>query len=140
VDNLTLVVGSADFAKPFLGVLGENAIWYIAISTLRSTHCRSHLGAERGKAAERIGRFKYTSIRQREFYSKSILGLFNHPTLHPSDMSPGKLLSEQSFEITPIEKSPEDKHNYGAVLTGLDLNDVSGKSLRFVERMDYRLT
>jgi hypothetical protein len=40
-------------------------------------------------------------------------------------MSPGKLL-EPSFTLTPIEKSPKEKTNYGAVITGLDLNAVDG--------------
>lgn len=42
-------------------------------------------------------------------------------------MSPRKLLSEPTYELTQIEKPPEDKHNYGAVLTGLDLNNIGGK-------------
>jgi hypothetical protein len=42
-------------------------------------------------------------------------------------MSPGKLLSEPTFTLTPVEKSPEEKYNYGAVITGLDLNDIDGK-------------
>jgi hypothetical protein len=43
-------------------------------------------------------------------------------------MSPGKLLSEPSFKLTPIEKTPSEKHNYGAVITGLDLNDIHGNA------------
>jgi xanthine dioxygenase len=42
-------------------------------------------------------------------------------------MSPGRPLSEPSFNLCPIEKSPKDKSNYGAVITGLDLNEINGK-------------
>jgi hypothetical protein len=41
-------------------------------------------------------------------------------------MSPSKLLSEPSFTLTPIEKSSFEKSNYGAVITGLDLDSITG--------------
>jgi hypothetical protein len=44
-------------------------------------------------------------------------------------MSPGKLLSEPSFKLALIEKTTSEKHNYGAVITGLDLNDIHGRAL-----------
>lgn len=44
-------------------------------------------------------------------------------------MSPGKLIPEPCFQLTLLEKSPSEKHNYGAVITGLDLNEISGKSV-----------
>jgi hypothetical protein len=43
-------------------------------------------------------------------------------------MSPGKLL-EPSFTLTPIEQSPQEKTNYGAVITGLDLSAIDGTVL-----------
>jgi hypothetical protein len=42
-------------------------------------------------------------------------------------MSPGKLISEPSFKLTNIEKLPNEKFNFGAEVTGLDLNNISGK-------------
>ena len=30
------------------------------------------------------------------------------------------------FNVTSLEKEPQSKTNYGAVVTGLDLNDVTG--------------
>lgn len=42
-------------------------------------------------------------------------------------MSPGKLLSEPSFKLTPVEKLENEKFNFGAVITGLDLNNINGK-------------
>ena len=44
-------------------------------------------------------------------------------------MSPGELLSKPSFTIAPLEKQSEQNFNGGAVITGLDLNDISGKSI-----------
>ena len=50
-------------------------------------------------------------------------------------MSPAKLLSERSFTLIPIEKSPKEKHNFGAVITGLNLNDISG--MKFTHQIIY---
>jgi hypothetical protein len=42
-------------------------------------------------------------------------------------MSPAMVYDEPSFTLAPIQKTPEQKYNYGAVITDLDLNDISGK-------------
>lgn len=44
-------------------------------------------------------------------------------------MSPKRLLFKPSFTVAPLEKSPQQKFAGGAVITGLDLNNISGKSL-----------
>jgi xanthine dioxygenase len=46
-------------------------------------------------------------------------------------MSPSANLPEPSFSVTPIAKTPKDKTNFGAVLEGLDLNDISGRCQLF---------
>jgi xanthine dioxygenase len=48
--------------------------------------------------------------------------------LHSTSMSPGKLLSQPSFKLTPIKPSQGKKCNFGAVAEGLDLNDIAGKA------------
>lgn len=45
-------------------------------------------------------------------------------------MSPSALSPEASFTITPMKKSPKEKHDYGAIVTGLDLNDISDADVR----------
>jgi hypothetical protein len=42
-------------------------------------------------------------------------------------MSPSRLLSTSTFNITLLDKVPGKKHNYGATITDLDLNDIDGK-------------
>lgn len=42
-------------------------------------------------------------------------------------MSPSTLAAEASFTITPMTKSPKEKHDFGAIVTDLDLNDITGK-------------
>lgn len=42
-------------------------------------------------------------------------------------MSPSKLLPKASFTLLPIEKSAQEKYDYGAVIVDLDLNEISGK-------------
>ncbi|KAL7624452.1 hypothetical protein AAE478_006017 [Parahypoxylon ruwenzoriense] len=39
-------------------------------------------------------------------------------------MSPSVINSEPTFTVSPMKKSPNEKHNYGAIITGLDLNDI----------------
>jgi len=41
---------------------------------------------------------------------------------------PSASITAQSvgFKVTPIDKSAEKKADYGAVVTGLDLNNISG--------------
>jgi len=41
-------------------------------------------------------------------------------------MSPGKLLSEPSFTVTPLTPEGGKKYNYGAIIDDLDLNDING--------------
>ncbi|OTB01567.1 hypothetical protein M426DRAFT_323329 [Hypoxylon sp. CI-4A] len=45
-------------------------------------------------------------------------------------MSPSAVNPDPSFTITSIEKSPKEKHNYGAVVTGLDLSDINDADVR----------
>ena len=50
-------------------------------------------------------------------------------------MAPGILAPEPTFVVTPMTKTPKEKHNFGAVITGIDLEDITGKrSLRFSSR------
>ncbi|KAI0181861.1 Clavaminate synthase-like protein [Hypoxylon sp. FL1284] len=45
-------------------------------------------------------------------------------------MSPSATAPEATFTITPMTRSPKQKHNYGATVTGLDLNDISDTDVR----------
>ncbi|KAI1764360.1 Clavaminate synthase-like protein [Hypoxylon sp. FL1150] len=40
-------------------------------------------------------------------------------------MAPSATAPEATFTVTPMSKSPEKKHNFGATVTGLDLNNIS---------------
>lgn len=42
-------------------------------------------------------------------------------------MSPSAMAPEVTFTVTPMNKSPKEKHNFGAIVTDLDLNDISGE-------------
>jgi hypothetical protein len=46
--------------------------------------------------------------------------------INPPRMSPAKLIAP-TFAVTPCQKTQEEKWNYGAVITSLDLNNISGK-------------
>jgi hypothetical protein len=37
-------------------------------------------------------------------------------------------MTQSTFSVKPISKEDEKKINYGAVVEGLDLNNISGKS------------
>ncbi|EON96408.1 putative alpha-ketoglutarate dependent xanthine dioxygenase protein [Phaeoacremonium minimum UCRPA7] len=45
-------------------------------------------------------------------------------------MSPSTLLPEPSFTLTPMDKTPKEKHNFGAVITDLDLSDISDEDVK----------
>ncbi|KAJ9138173.1 Clavaminate synthase-like protein [Pleurostoma richardsiae] len=45
-------------------------------------------------------------------------------------MSPSKVLPESSFTLTPMDKTPKDKHNFGAIITGLDLSEISDEDVQ----------
>ncbi|KAH8681919.1 hypothetical protein BX600DRAFT_429821 [Xylariales sp. PMI_506] len=45
-------------------------------------------------------------------------------------MSPGKLVSEPSFKLTPLEKTAKEKYNFGAVVEGVDLNNVTDDDVK----------
>lgn len=45
-------------------------------------------------------------------------------------MSPSTLAAEASFTITPMTKSPKEKHDFGAIVTDLDLNDITDADVR----------
>ncbi|USP82227.1 hypothetical protein yc1106_09501 [Curvularia clavata] len=45
-------------------------------------------------------------------------------------MSQGKLLSKPCFTIAPLEKLTEQKFDGGAVISGLDLNDISDEDVK----------
>lgn len=42
-------------------------------------------------------------------------------------MSPAALSPEPTFAIHRMEKTLKEKHDFGAVITGLDLDNISGK-------------
>ncbi|KAI2620142.1 Clavaminate synthase-like protein [Hypomontagnella submonticulosa] len=45
-------------------------------------------------------------------------------------MSPSAVNSEASFKITPMKKSPDEKHDFGVIVSDLDLNDISDADVR----------
>lgn len=53
-------------------------------------------------------------------------------------MSPGIVSPEPTFTVSPIDKSPKEKHNFGAIVTGLDLDTITGKEL-LVRRLECLL-
>ncbi|KAK1965410.1 hypothetical protein LY78DRAFT_658298, partial [Colletotrichum sublineola] len=42
-------------------------------------------------------------------------------------MSPGVLAAGTSFTIAPVKKTAEEKHNFGAIIENVNLDDISGK-------------
>ena len=42
-------------------------------------------------------------------------------------MAPGILAPEPTFKVKEMDKTAKEKHNFGAVIDGLDLNSISGK-------------
>lgn len=47
-------------------------------------------------------------------------------------MAPGILAPEPTFTVTPMTKTPKEKHNFGAVIEDLDLENISGKFIILV--------
>ncbi|KXS98168.1 hypothetical protein AC578_6423 [Pseudocercospora eumusae] len=45
-------------------------------------------------------------------------------------MAPATLLPEPTFDIAEIEKSPKEQYNFGAIITGLDLNNISDADVK----------
>ncbi|OAA61953.1 alpha-ketoglutarate dependent xanthine dioxygenase [Niveomyces insectorum RCEF 264] len=45
-------------------------------------------------------------------------------------MSPSVLKPEPSFTLTLLDKSPKEKHNFGAVIEGLNLDDISDEDVQ----------
>ncbi|KAI1381418.1 Clavaminate synthase-like protein [Hypoxylon crocopeplum] len=45
-------------------------------------------------------------------------------------MSPSAITPEATFTVTPMKKTPKEKHNYGATVTGLDLNNINDEDVR----------
>ena len=43
-------------------------------------------------------------------------------------MAVDKPAIEASFTLAPMTNGPNDKHNFGAIATGLDLDSISGAS------------
>jgi hypothetical protein len=41
-------------------------------------------------------------------------------------MAPGILAPEPFFTVTPLTKTPKEKHNFGAVIEDLDLESIGG--------------
>jgi hypothetical protein len=41
-------------------------------------------------------------------------------------MAPGILAPEPTFVVTPMTKTPKDKHNFGAIVNGIDLENIDG--------------
>lgn len=48
-------------------------------------------------------------------------------TLKLSKMAPSILVPEPTFTVTPMTKTPKEKHNFGALIKDLDLRSISGK-------------
>jgi hypothetical protein len=44
-------------------------------------------------------------------------------------MSPGILARDPTFTVTPMTKTQKEKHNFGAVIEGVDLENISGKAI-----------
>jgi hypothetical protein len=44
-------------------------------------------------------------------------------------MAPSRLAQEPTFTVTPMIKSPQDKHDFGAVIEGIDLENINGQEL-----------
>jgi len=42
-------------------------------------------------------------------------------------MAPGILAPEPTFMVKEMEKTAKEKHNFGAVIDDLNLDDISGK-------------
>jgi len=49
------------------------------------------------------------------------------PRHRPRIMAPGILAPEPTFKVKEMDKTAKEKHNFGAVIDGLDLNSISGK-------------
>ncbi|KAF3070876.1 hypothetical protein GL218_00667 [Daldinia childiae] len=45
-------------------------------------------------------------------------------------MSPSATISEATFTITPMKKSSNDKHDYGAIVSDIDLNNINDIDVR----------
>jgi hypothetical protein len=43
-------------------------------------------------------------------------------------MAPGILAPEPTFMVTPMTKTQKEKHDFGAVIEGIDLQNISGES------------
>ena len=41
-------------------------------------------------------------------------------------MAPGILVPEPSFTISPMTKTAKDKHNFGAIIEDIDLENIEG--------------
>jgi hypothetical protein len=44
-------------------------------------------------------------------------------------MAPGILAPEPTFTVTPMARTQKEKHDFGAVIEGLDLENISGEAL-----------
>jgi hypothetical protein len=42
-------------------------------------------------------------------------------------MAPGVLAPEPTFVVTPMTKTAKEKHNFGAVIEGIDLENICGE-------------
>lgn len=51
------------------------------------------------------------------------------PSPTDSSMSPSKISEAPGFSITEMNKTPKEKHNFGAIVTGIDLDNISGRFL-----------
>ena len=72
---------------------------------------------------------KYSEIQEIGLHSCST-HVYTILTLEQSmRMSPGKLLSEPSFTVTPLKPEEGKKYNYGAVIDDLDLSDINGMKM-----------
>ncbi|KAH7021199.1 uncharacterized protein B0I36DRAFT_367631 [Microdochium trichocladiopsis] len=50
-------------------------------------------------------------------------------------MSPSAITPEPTFTVTPMKKTAEEKHDFGATVTGLDLNEISDADVKALSNL-----
>jgi len=64
--------------------------------------------------------------RKRPPPRRKIVG-HHFPRHRPRIMAPGVLAPEPTFTVKEMEKTVKEKHNFGAVIDDLNLDNISGK-------------
>ena len=49
-------------------------------------------------------------------------------------MAPSRRNLEPAFIVTPLKKNLQEKHNFGALIEGVDLEDINGETLCTVSK------